>query len=563
MIFAFAAVRCGMSGTPQPAVPPVTLRDASPDVPSDAPPESPRDAGLIPRPTRCGADDQAPLRGADGSPTCTHVGAQFEAQSFEWPDEGDAGVIASAIRYVRAGADAASADGTRAHPFAGPAAALASLPSGEGAVVIAAGGYVITAPLVARAPVLFVGAGPSSEGGTVFEAGAATVVRASGSAARVTLRGLLIRGTSVSSDGGAASASIVAEVGAALRVENVAILQPGVGVLAAENSRFSAERLTIRQATEHGVLATGGSVCDLRDVLIRDGAGRGIEARESYLQLHRALIHENADIGVAIRGNTALDPLAGASRCTPDGPSSERGASSCLSYASITCNGVAAVFAQGLVRVTGSRLALSGTRVVASMPGGDGLVVKGGAIFDLDPDATAMGAGSELVGNARAGALVQEEGSTLSMRAALVGGNEGPGLFIGLFATVSRVVSSEFAFNTGIGVAVGGNTSLLELRDSVIRDTRMGALPGIAESIGDGLSVGAAALGMVVNNEFSGNPRYAGVFAGATGTITHNFGTGNRFSLYAWPGSGVVISATNHVSGSAGEGRPAVTPTGL
>lgn len=518
-----------------------------------------RDAGVAPRPARCGASDQAPLREADGSTACVRVGARFEARAASWPDEGDAGATATAVRYVRAGADASRADGTRERPFADPVAALASLPAGEGAVVIAAGRYVIPSAMEPRASVLILGAGPSSDGGTVLSAGAATALRASGATARVTLRGVLIEGASASGDGGVAAASLVAEDGASLRAEDVSIVEPGVGVLVS-GARFSAAGITVLRAAEHGVLATGGSACDLRDALIRDGRGRGVEARESHLQLHRALIHENADVGVALRGRVAPDPMGGAARCTLDGPSIERGPADCLSLASITCNGVAAVFAQGFVRVVGSRLSLSGTRAVPLMPGGDGLVVRGGASFELDPDVTAMRGGSELVGNARGGVIVQEEGSTLSMRGALVGGNGGPGLFVARFATVTRVEASEFAFNTGVGVAVATSTELRELSGSTIRDTRMGAIFGGDAAIGDGLSASNAALGSVFNNELSGNPRYAGVFVGASGALRDNRGTDNGFTLYPYASPRLSIDATNRVSGRAGTGVPVTAP---
>jgi len=541
-----AVVWLGCEGTAPTAADASTARDAP--IP---------DAGPMPQPARCGADDQAPLREADGTTTCVAVGARFEASSGEWPGEGDGGAPLGTTLYVRAGADAAVADGTRARPFADLAPALAALPDGGGTVVVARGGYVVATTLAVRGTVTIVGAGPSAEGGTSIEAGVAPALRAAGTGSDLTVRGLVFR-QRAAGDSGAAGPTLRVEAGAALRVVNVAVLQPTVGVLATGGARLVAERLTVRQAAEHGVLVADGSSCTLRDVLIRDGAGRGVEARESHLQIHRALIHENDGIGVALRGNTAPSATGGAARCTPDGPSVEPGPLSCLSLASITCNGIAAVFAQGQVRAAGSRLALSGTRSTAAAPGGDGLVVKAGAAFDLDPDAAAMGGGSEVVGNARIGVLVQESGSTLSMRGALVGGNTGVGLFVGNLATVTRVVASEFAFNTGVGVAVASSAQLMELRGSVIRDTRMGTLPGGTAMIGDGLSAGSAALGVVADNDFSRNPRFAGVFTATSGTLSRNRGRGNQFTLYAYDAPGLTIDGTNDVDGLTGGGRPSV-----
>jgi hypothetical protein len=540
----------GCEGSPSTPAGGPTPRDASVDV-------SPEDAGPVPRPSRCGADDQAPLRDADGAITCVAVGARFEARGGEWPEEGDGGAPSGATLYVRAGADPAVADGTRARPFAEVAVALGALPGSGGVVVVARGRYVVAATLAARGVVTILGAGPSAEGGTLLEATAAPVLRATGASSDLTVRDVVLRHGATT--GGAPGPSILVEAGAALRAANVSILRPTVGVQVAGGARFSAEGLSVREAIEHGVLVMEGSACNLRDVLIRDGRGRGVEARESHLQVHRALIHENAGIGVALRGNSAPGPSGGAARCTPDGPSVEPGPLSCLSHASITCNGIAAVFAQGQVRAAGSRLVLSGTRSVAATPGGDGLVVRGGAAFDLDPDVATMGRGSEVVGNARVGILVQDPNSTLSMRGALVGSNAGAGLFIGSLATVSRVLASEFAFNTGVGVAVATSTELMEFRGSTIRDTRMGVLPGGAVMVGDGLSAGGGALGVVADNEFSRNPRFAGVFAATSGTLSRNRGNGNRFTLYAYDSPGLAIDATNRVDGLAGAGRPSVT----
>lgn len=516
-----------------------------------------RDAGLVPAPSRCGARDQAPLRDSDGRMTCVQVGAHFKAPMGEWPDAGDAGVPSTSVRYVRAGAEEMGADGSREHPFADPAVALASLPAEGGTVVIARGHYEVPSPLAPRGSVAMVGAGPSSDEGTAFEAGAATVVRVSGTTTRLTLRGLTLRHTA-GGDAGVPVPSIAVEGGATLLAENVEVVRPGIGLQASGGARVTARGLSVLEAEGHGVLAIEGSRCDLRDVLVREGRGRGIEMRESLLQLHRALVHENAGIGVALRGTTAPDPAGGAARCTLDGPSEESGVLTCLSYASITCNGIAGVIVQGQVRATGLRLVLSGTNAVGSPPVGDGLIVQGGASFDLDPDVSAMGAGSELVGNGRVGVVVQNSGSRLSMRGAVVSGNASVGLFVADLAVVTSVIASEFAFNTAVGVAVATSTELMELRDSTIRDTRMGRLPAGSEMIGDGLSAGNASLRVVSNNELSGHPRYAGLFGDTAGTLRSNRGSHNTFTLYSYGSPDLHIEESNHVDGARGTGMPEV-----
>lgn len=78
--------------------------------------------------------------------------------------------------------------------------------------------------------------------------------------------------------------------------------------------------------------------------------------------------------------------------------------------------------------------------------------------------------------------------------------------------------------------------------------------------VGDGISAGNAAVGMVVGNTLSGNPRFAGIFSGARGTLSQNDGMDNGFRLYAYDSPGLTIDSTNRVQGRAeGAGRPAVT----
>lgn len=539
----------------------IVLLGCDGDLPIAAPPDaSSRDAGPIPRPARCGASDQAPLRDTDGRTTCTAVGARFVARAGEWPATDDAGTLPMPVRYVRAGADVSVADGTRERPFATLPAALQSLSAGGGTVMVARGRHVITAPLEVRGSVVIAGVGPSATEGTVFEGGGATVFVATGATTRLTLRGLFLEHSAAPSDASAPVASVRVEGGAAVRAENVAIVQAGIGVRVLGRSTFFAEGLTVLRAVGQGVLVTEGSRCDLRDVLIRDGLGRGVEVRESHLQLHRAFVHENADIGVALASGAHPDPTGGAARCSVEGPSSEPGPLNCLSLASITCNGIAAVFTQGQVSSQGLRLVLSGTRRVGSLPGGDGLTVLGGASFDLDPGVNVRGAGSEIVGNARVGVLVQNAGSSFSMHGALVGANEATGLFIANLATVSQVAASEFSHNVGVGVAVATSTELMDFRGNLVHDTQTGVVPGGTTMVGDGISAGNAAVGMVVGNTLSGNPRFAGIFSGARGTLSQNDGMDNGFRLYAYDSPGLTIDSTNRVQGRAeGAGRPAVT----
>ena len=522
-----------------------------------------RDAGVMPAVTRCGADNQAPLRDSDGRPSCTQVGSVATPVAGDWPDPPDGGVLPPPVFHVRSDASPAGADGSRAHPFATLAAVVGTLPEAGGTVVIARGSYLVEAPLGVRGDVVVVGAGAAAEGGTELTTPASTIFSASGATARLTLRNVALRSTTPG-NAAAPAAAITAQSGAGVRLENVGIEQSAIGVRLLTGARLSAERLTIRRALVTGLLATDRSRCDLRDIVIRDGAGRGIDARDSHVSLHRALIHENDGGGVLLSGSTTGDAMGGAALCTVGGPSTEAGPLDCLSDAAITCNGIAGLFVQatatGAMRVVGQRLVLSGTRLIPGTPGGDGLVVQGGAACQLDPDVATLGSGSEVVGNARMGILVQNGGSTLAMRGAMVGANAGAGLFIGNLAVVSSVTASEFAYNGGVGVAVASSTELMELRDSTIHDTRMGVLPGGTAMIGDGLSAGNATLGLVVNNELSGNPRFPGVFAATTGVVRENRGSDNGFQLYAYDSPGLVIDATNRVEGrAAGSGRPAVT----
>lgn len=489
------------------------------------------DGGVAPRPRICAASDQAPLRVGDGGFACTMVGAVQQPGNELWPTV-PAGAVA---RFVRPDADEGG-DGSRERPWRRLGEALRGTPVGV-TVVLSRGTHPLSETLTLPGDATVVGVGSDPMRGSVIDAPPGVQLFAVPGAA--TLRALAITHAGTAT-GDVATVSVAAS--GALRLEDVALRRPAIGVLCA--GRLDAAGLTVLEAGRVGVGLVAGARANLRNVLIRDGQGVGIQADGAHLHLGDALVHENARGGVYLNGTTSGDPMGGAASCTVDGPGTTPGPLDCIDHASITCNGIAGLAVSGAGGAGAAQravevrsVALSGTSAPAGMPGGDGLVVQDGVSVSLDPGTGAMGGGSEVVGNARLGVLVQGVGAVLRMRGATVASNAGPGVFVTAAATVQEIRWSEVAFNRGLGVGVATSSSIMSLTDSVVRDTSVGSLPGMSASVvmvGDGVSAAGAVVGTVARNELSRNERFAAAFSNSSGVVEDNRGSDNRYAIGAY-----------------------------
>ncbi len=185
------------------------------------------------------------------------------------------------VRFVRAGADDASADGSEARPFGSFRRAIDGVAAGTW-LLLADGTYAV---------------------GEVVDRSVHVVGRC---AARVTLRGdtdvpvLLARGAAASLD-----------------LRQVTVSGNGRGVWAEMGARATLRRVRISRATGTGIVAMNpGTRVDGADVLVEDTLptadtmrGRGIDARSgAQVTLSRTALVDNRDIGaIAFDRNTLIE----------------------------------------------------------------------------------------------------------------------------------------------------------------------------------------------------------------------------------------------------------------
>lgn len=501
-------------------------------------------------PPGCAADEAA-LRGLDGEARCLRVGAAAGAASGEFPSGEGA---AAPVVHVRAGAT--GGDGSLAAPYGDVPTALAS---GAATVLIARGTYALRAPLALTRSVELRGAG-AGDGGTRFEApgeGAATVRAPGGGRVAVTLSGLTIRSS-------AAAAVDVADASVEVTLRDVAVGGVGIGLRVDGGATLRGERVSVEGTTRRGVEVAGGASLVLRDARVTRGAGDGVWAERSHVDLARVLVADHVRDGVALLGAAVA---AGA--CADDPPCAALPAPpapACLAGrlvrvheladVSVLRNGVTGLRAEGGAFVRTSRLLVADTRVPAGTTGGDGLYVASGARACLDPDVASdarRGRGSAFVRNARAGVLADggsatpagRLGTRLDVAGALIVSNRGPGAFVQNGALAERVAFTTASDNVAIGVgsARGGRLALL-LCDQMLY-TRVGALAtaGVPVMLGDGLTLADADPGAapttLMQSELSHNERFGLVAHQAAVSAAGVRGEDNGFGVGAYGGARV------------------------
>lgn len=575
------------------------------------------DAG--PRPPRyaaptCPGPFEAPLRLADGAHRCTRVGPP-DAPAGEWPDVTGA---APPVVFVRAGA---SGVGTREAPFGDLGAALAATPAAA-TVVIARGALPLDAPLALTRPVTLLGAGA---GATVLQ-GAGVRVSAASVTVAVTLAGLTVR-----LDPSAPRPAVEAVgAGVVLTLRGVALEGGADGLRALAGATVCAGEVAATGARQRGLVAIGGAALFLRSVVVRGNGEAGVIVDRSHLHLDRSLVANNGRDGVAIRGAlrgeacatdadcAAPSPCAGfefTRRCAADfGAGAARRCRSVDLVTDVAALGNAvtglrasrspptaaeaaagmsdAILAWAGPQVLGARVILAGTRALDGAPGGDGLYVGPTAAVALDPDVSsdaARGLASELVANARAGALVDgdrnaaagpvppalRQAGRLTLGGARVASNLGPGIYVQERAVADRIGYTEVADNVGLGLGVtsGGGVPLMVCNRFV--GTRVGVITPEEPtarpfSVGDGASLaqgaGTGGRTRIVDSEFGDNGRFGLVFDGYDATLDDGARGGNRGAGNAY---GLAVYGAARVDGTTPPGAirglnptaPAAAPT--
>lgn len=389
---------------------------------------------------------------------------------------GDAGAACAVFDgqgdvFVAATCPAASADGSRAHPFATLADALAAAESGD-TVLLAAGEYPGDTQ-VTLAELTLVGAGPAA----------------------TTLTGTLRFQGAVRA-----------------RVGNLAISGAvGVGLQAREGAQVTAESVRVSGVTldaeghfGYGVAAFEGSSIILQNLEIDGCAGPGVVVGGGRLHLEASRVHDNAGGGVRV------EAASGPSRVI--GNTFENNAVLGLGVFS------------SRVEALGNHI--SGTRAVEGLFG-DGIVVArlvGGAsdapaelrlgeACDADCEASA----NTVSGSARAGVVVHDSTAIILQNHVIE--NTRAGVWIQGGAERVRVEANEIARNGVVGVGLTGGSSGIILQNHIV-DTRPGEIAsgGQTAEVGDGVAVLDGSSGEIGGGEITGSFR-AGIVLDAPGRV--------------------------------------------
>jgi len=541
-----------------------------------AEPVAPAPAALPRHPTPvCARDDEAVLPDAAGRLRCVRVGADTARTAQDLPDPRAADpALPEPVRWVRAGAS--GGDGSRERPFATLAQAAEALPPAGGTVAVAAGRHPLPAAIAARGAVAVVGAGATH---TVIVPARGGAVIAAGSGARVTLRGLSIE-HDVADDVAGAAGDVSASGGAAVTLRDVVFVRPQTAVLATgAGTRVAADGLTVRGARGPAVALYDEARGVLRGVLVRDGRAIGVLATArvagdagARLMLTDALVAANLGGGVAVTGRAVAGTGA---TCEDADLNASVGDDDCLLRVSARANssfGITA--ADGRIRVDVRRSYVGATRVGAA-GAGDGVVVARGAHLKLDDDlrlamtmADALGLGTQLLENARAGLLADGAETALRLHGALVASNAGPGVVLQRGAGSPAINYAVFSDNAGAGLAVttgGGVDAILCDQFVFTRAATVRTAAGTV-TVGDGLSAYGARVDALRDNVFSDNARFGLVLSGTLPRtlpaiqLDRNRGAGNAFGAGIYGDPPLVFNGPERIAGRAP--APAADPGG-
>jgi hypothetical protein len=348
-------------------------------------------------------------------------------------------------------------------------------------------------------------------------------------------------------------------------------------VVRGAGARLVADGLTVRQARGGAVVVRDEARATLRDALLRDGAGVGVDVAPSAadgpggaLQLADALVASNAGGGVALAGR--LDAMRGAD-CDAADLATSAGDFDCLLRVAVVANGSAGVSVADRRIAQVRRSYVGATRAGAAA--GDGLRVTRGAHLRIDDDLaaldpmTVLGRGTQVLANARAGVVADGAGTALRAHAALIASNRGPGVVLQRGASSPAFNACVVSDNVAAGLAVSTGASVAAILCDQFVYTRAGAARGAAGAVtvGDGLSVYGGSADAIRDNVLSNNARFGLVLSGAAPLtlpgieVLRNRGDGNGFGAGVYGAPSLVFDNPGRITGRAAP--PATDPGGV
>ncbi len=490
------------------------------------------------------------------------VGADTTPSGSATPSVGG---LPSPVVYVRVGAQ--GGDGSPSRPFGELSAAARSLTLG-GTLALAAGTHRLSETVTLSANTALVGVGPAGGTSLACTRGQACVAVAPG-AVGVVIRDLSLRFPTSGASPGAGPTDTGLDVGGGARVElrNVSIEDAWNGLHA--SGSVDASRLSVLRAARNGIDLVDGAVGRFSSLLVRDGFYQGIAAggatRAARLHVTDGAVLSNADRGISLYGPTVTG--TGATRCEAAGPVGDGGDLDCLSRVSVQGNGLDALRSDGARHLEGRMLSLSGTRAREGNGEADGASLTGGSRLSLDPELAseaAMGHGSIVVGNGRAGVLAKDARTVLAVSGARVANNAGPGVFVVDGATAQQIGFSRVDGNGAVGIGAGAGAIVVSIQCNGIANTRLASIPssmGGSAEIGDGLSIDRGSPGVVViDNHFDANARFGAVLHQAGGRFEGNSGRGNRYGVRAYDSAGLALSESESDAIRGSEPVPSALP---
>lgn len=550
VVLGLAAIGCASS--PPTPVQDAGAVDAAPDVVTpDLSAQMVRALALVPRVSpRCEREDEAALRTGDDvdATQCTRVGATPTTAPPRWPAVTG---LPTPVLYVDSDADA-KGDGTPERPLRTLAAAVGWLPEAR-AVVLSRGTHLVAETVRIPRDLVLVGAG--ADGGSALEISRARTGLVVAAAARVSLSSVSLRFAS----GAAVDADVaIASEGGGLTLRDVTVDDASVAIDLVGGS-LDAERISLRRSARVGVRGSANASLALSRFVVRDGAGQGIRVEGAHLRLSQGVVSNHARHGVVMIG--ATDATGGRARCADAAP----GALDCIDQLISQRNGVAALYLTDARRVELRRSTLADTALTAIDGGeaGDGVFVGAEADLSMDPELispTVRGFGSAVLGNGRAGLVVQGVRARVAVRGAVFARNASGGAFIGSRAQATVIGESLFVENRFAGIVATPGAEVGIVQCNGIADTLAGSLRTATATVqlADGVHVNAigstlslrenailrsAAFGLLVN-------------AGSV-SLQSNRGVDNRFGVGIYGGATVVGDITSIVGREA---APAVAP---
>lgn len=433
-----------------------------------------------------------PLPGGRCTPT-----ADVDCPATTYADLG-AEAVGAPVVHVRAGADAASADGSEARPFATVVAGVAAVRDG-GWVRVAAGEYPGSFSVL-RADVHVVGVCAAR---VTLRGNGSVTVDVQNTGTHFDLRGVTVRGTGrgVQARSGA-DLHVTGVVIADAVVASVLVGDPGTRVVlrssAVRGSRqgahgvdvgagatLQATGLYLDESVEHGVFATGArTTVELTSAIVRGtrasqtGGARGLTAHGgAVLHATGSLIDGNGSAGVFTWLDGAQAELTSCVvRDTRGvGLTALRGSTLRVTDTLVANSIEAGVIANG----AGARVELASSVVRGTRANANG----GGVGAQASDGATLTSRGVLFSDNRHTGVSAYGVGSRVELVSSVVrgtrtglGGMRGHGLS-GLDAATLRATDTLVTDNDQTGVFAADERTQVELVSSVVRDTRpLGAL---------------------------------------------------------------------------------------